>query len=71
MLEMFLLLGTWLEERHIGGMCPWGKEFPTFFALHVLRDMATIVYHLFLHDVDHMIEWNTSDMPLMRHWEEL
>ena len=33
--------------------------------------MATIVYHLFLYEVGHMIVWSTWDMPLMIIWEEL
>ena len=33
--------------------------------------MATIAYHLFLYDVDHMFGWSTLGMPIMSNWEEL
>ena len=33
--------------------------------------MATIIDHLFLYEVDHMIDWSTWDMPLIKNWEEL
>ena len=35
------------------------------------NDMATIVDHLFLNEVDHMIVWSTWDMPLMSNWEDI
>ena len=34
-------------------------------------DMATIVDHLFLYEVDHMIVLDTWDVPLMSIWEEI
>jgi len=33
--------------------------------------MATIVDHLSLYELDHMIVWRTWDIPLMSIWEEL
>ena len=33
--------------------------------------MASIVDHLFLYEVDHMSDWSTWSMPLMRYFEDL
>ena len=65
----------------IGGETHWldvsfGEENPhtfctTSFKGSMGKDMATIVDHLFLYEVGHMIVWSTWDIPLMSIWEEI
>ena len=55
---------------------PLGEESPYIFCTTCSKGsmgnyMATIVNHLSLYDVDHMIDWSTCSMPLMRNWEDI
>ena len=52
-----------------------GEESPYFFCTTCSKGsmrnyMATITYHLFLYNMDHMFGWSTWSMLLMSHWEE-
>ena len=65
----------------IGGETHWldvsfGEEIPhtfctTCFKGSMGKGMATILDHLFLYEVGHMIVWSTWDIPLMRIWEDI
>ena len=77
MLKMFFCF----VEDIVGGETHWwdvslGKEISYNFCTTCSKGsmgnyMATIVDHLFLCEVDHMIFWSTLDISLMSIWEEL
>ena len=61
-------------EAHLLDVSLWGEN-PYNFCTTCSKGsmgnyMATIVYHLFLYDGDHMFGWSTWIMPLMNRWEE-
>ena len=68
-------------EDMVGGETHWldvslGEEISHTFCTTCFKGsmgnyMATILYHLFLYEVYHIIYWSTWGMPLMSHWEEI
>ena len=81
--SMTLIMIPYAEDQifvgnMIGGETHWldvslGEEISHTFCTTCFKgsmedDMATIGDHLFLYEVEHMIVWNTWDMPLMGNW---